>query len=101
MAQPYTARQYSQRYSSLPRQSHPSRPATIRRALFVPSPDLPVLAAAACAPSTTSRTGISPRPLTHNAMLVIMLSFAMAAWLRTVIGRTGAVATRVGSVVRP
>jgi hypothetical protein len=31
--------------------------------------------------------------LTHNAMLVIMLPFAMAAWLRTVTGRTGAVVT--------
>jgi len=31
--------------------------------------------------------------LTHNAMLVIILPFAMAAWLRAVTGRTGAVAT--------
>jgi hypothetical protein len=31
--------------------------------------------------------------LTHNAMLVMMLPFAMAAWLRTVTGRTRAVAT--------
>ncbi len=28
--------------------------------------------------------------LTHNAMLVMMLPFAMAAWLRVVTGRTGA-----------
>jgi hypothetical protein len=28
--------------------------------------------------------------LTHNAMLVMMLPFAMAAWLRAVTGRTGA-----------
>jgi hypothetical protein len=31
--------------------------------------------------------------LTHNAMLVIMLPFAMAAWLRTITGRTDAVAS--------
>ena len=31
--------------------------------------------------------------LTHNAMLVTMLPFATVAWLRTVIGRTGTVAT--------
>jgi hypothetical protein len=31
--------------------------------------------------------------LTHNAMLVMILPFAMAVWLRTVTGRTGAVAT--------
>jgi hypothetical protein len=31
--------------------------------------------------------------LTHNAMLVMMLPFAMAAWLRAVTGRAGAVAT--------
>ena len=31
--------------------------------------------------------------LTHNAMLVMMLPFAMAAWLRAVTGRTGVVAT--------
>ena len=31
--------------------------------------------------------------LTHNAMLVMILPFAMAIWLRTVTGRTGAVAT--------
>jgi len=30
--------------------------------------------------------------LTHNAMLVMMLPFATAAWFRTVTGRTGAVA---------
>jgi Protein of unknown function (DUF2752) len=31
--------------------------------------------------------------LTHNAMLVMMLPVAMAAWFRAVTGRTGAVAT--------
>ena len=31
--------------------------------------------------------------LTHNAMLVMMLPFAMAAWLRAVTGRTGTVAS--------
>ena len=31
--------------------------------------------------------------LTHNAMLVMMLPVAMAAWFRAVMGRTGAAAT--------
>jgi hypothetical protein len=33
------------------------------------------------------------RALTHNAVLVMMLPFAAAAWLRAVTGRTGAVAS--------
>ena len=32
--------------------------------------------------------------LTHNAMLMMTLPFAMAAWVRVITGRTGAVASR-------